>query len=131
MNTSKAYIDVNHIKPERWGTPLVDADWNAFCQALYQGIEGKDWEESMTGPVVKRSGGRQLGLRIISATTCRNCHHCGHSVRNNITNLHNMFAVTLCASVIPAMSATGSHKPTNALENFTHRNNCARPQRRG
>ena len=26
--------------------PLVnDADWHAFCQALYKGIEGKDWEE--------------------------------------------------------------------------------------
>ena len=24
---------------------MVDADWYAFCQALYGGIEGKDWEE--------------------------------------------------------------------------------------
>ena len=32
--TSKAYIDVNHIEPEKWGPPLVDADWHAFCQAL-------------------------------------------------------------------------------------------------
>ena len=23
---------------------LVDANWYAFCQALYKGIEGKDWE---------------------------------------------------------------------------------------
>ena len=38
VNTSKAYIDVNHIKPERWSPPLVDADWYAFCQALYKGI---------------------------------------------------------------------------------------------
>ena len=38
-------IDVKRIKPERWGPPLVDADWYAFCQALYKGIEGKDWEE--------------------------------------------------------------------------------------
>ena len=45
MNTSKAYIDVDHVKPERWEPPLVDADWYAFCQALYKGIEGKDWEE--------------------------------------------------------------------------------------
>ena len=45
VNTPKAYIDVNHIKPERWSLPLVDADWYAFCQALYKGIEGKDWEE--------------------------------------------------------------------------------------
>ena len=31
VNTSKALIDVNHIEPERWGPPLVDADWYAFC----------------------------------------------------------------------------------------------------
>ena len=45
MNTSKALTDVNHIERERWGPPLVDADWYAFCHALYKGIEGKDWEE--------------------------------------------------------------------------------------
>ena len=45
VNTSKALILVNHIKPERWSPPLVDADWYAVCQALYKGIEGKDWEE--------------------------------------------------------------------------------------
>ena len=27
------------------GTPLVDADWYAFCQALCKGIEGENWEE--------------------------------------------------------------------------------------
>ena len=45
MNTSKALIDVDHIEPGRWGPLLVDADWYAFCQALYKGIEGEDWEE--------------------------------------------------------------------------------------
>ena len=45
VNTWKALIDVNHIEPERWGPPLFDADWYAFCQASYQDIEGKDWEE--------------------------------------------------------------------------------------
>ena len=45
VNTSKASINVNHIEPERWGPPLVDADWYASCQALYRGIEGEDWEE--------------------------------------------------------------------------------------
>ena len=45
VNTSKALIDVNHIEPERCCPPLVVADWYAFCQALYKGIEGKDWEE--------------------------------------------------------------------------------------
>ena len=45
VNTSKAYIDVNHIESERWSPPLVNADWYAFYQALYKGIEGEDWEE--------------------------------------------------------------------------------------
>ena len=45
VNTSKEYIDVNHIRPERWCPPLVDADWYALCQALYKGIELEDWEE--------------------------------------------------------------------------------------
>ena len=45
VDTSKALINVNHVEPERWSLPKVDADWYAFCQALYKGIEGKDWEE--------------------------------------------------------------------------------------
>ena len=40
--TSKALLIVNHIEPERWCPPLVDADWYAFCQALHKGIEGED-----------------------------------------------------------------------------------------
>ena len=24
---------------------MVDADWHAFCQAIYKGIEGSEWEE--------------------------------------------------------------------------------------
>ena len=44
VRTSKALINVDHIGPERWSAPLVDADWYAFCQALYKGIEGEDWE---------------------------------------------------------------------------------------
>ena len=45
VGTSTALLDVNHIEPERWGPPLVDAGWCAFCQALYIGIEGEDWED--------------------------------------------------------------------------------------
>ena len=43
--TSEALIDINHIEPGRWGPLLVDADWYAFCQALYKSIKGEDWEE--------------------------------------------------------------------------------------
>ena len=45
VNTWKAYIDVNHISPQRWGPPVVDADWYAFCQVLHKCTEGEDWEE--------------------------------------------------------------------------------------
>ena len=45
VETSKALVIVDHIEQERWCPPLVDADWCAFCQALYKGIEGKDWED--------------------------------------------------------------------------------------
>ena len=45
MGTSKALISVDHIEPGRWGPHLVDADWDAFCQALYKDIEGEDWGE--------------------------------------------------------------------------------------
>ena len=46
MGTWKSYINVDHTAKERWGPlTLVDADWHAFCQALYQGIEGEDCGE--------------------------------------------------------------------------------------
>ena len=45
VETSKALINVDHIEQERWGPPLADADWYAFCQALCKGIEGGDWED--------------------------------------------------------------------------------------
>ena len=45
VNTSKALISVDRIEPGRWGRLLVDGDWYAFCQALYKGIEGEDWED--------------------------------------------------------------------------------------
>ena len=40
-----SYINVEHIAEDRWGPPLVDADWRAFWQAIYKGIEGEDWGE--------------------------------------------------------------------------------------
>ena len=43
--TWKSCINVDHIVKERWGPPLVDADWHAFCQALHQGIAGEDWKQ--------------------------------------------------------------------------------------
>ena len=45
VGTLKTCINVNHIEEERWGPPLLQCDWYAFCQALYKGIEGEDWGE--------------------------------------------------------------------------------------
>ena len=45
VETSKALVNVDHIEQERWSPSLVDADWYAFCQALYKGIEGEDMRE--------------------------------------------------------------------------------------
>ena len=44
VGTWKSYINVDHMAKERWGH-LVGADWHAFSQALYEGIEGEDWRE--------------------------------------------------------------------------------------
>ena len=41
VGTQRAFINTE----QRWGPPLVGADWRAFCQAIYKGIEGKEWEE--------------------------------------------------------------------------------------
>ena len=31
----RTFINTKHIELERWGLPLVDADWHAFCQYIY------------------------------------------------------------------------------------------------
>ena len=45
VGTQRAFVNTKHIEFERWGPPLVDSDWHAFCQAIYKGIEEKEWEE--------------------------------------------------------------------------------------
>ena len=45
MGTQRAFINTEHIEFERWGPLLVDADCHAPCQAIYEGIEGKEREE--------------------------------------------------------------------------------------
>ena len=44
VGTLEGFINVDHIEYDRW-VPLVDADWHAFCQAIYKGIGGEAWEE--------------------------------------------------------------------------------------
>ena len=45
INTQKACINVDHIYEKLWGPPSADADWHAFCQAIYKGVEGSEWRE--------------------------------------------------------------------------------------
>ena len=45
VGSQKACSNVGHIAEDRWGPPLVDADWHASCQAMYKGIEGSEWSE--------------------------------------------------------------------------------------
>ena len=45
VDTQKACINVEHIDETFLRPPVVDADWHAFCQAIYEGIEGNEWEE--------------------------------------------------------------------------------------
>ena len=44
VGTQRAFTTTEHIEVERWGPPLVDAAWYAFCQAINTGIEGKEWK---------------------------------------------------------------------------------------
>ena len=45
MGSLRTFIDTKQKVLERWGPPLVDADWHDFCQATYKGTEGQEWEE--------------------------------------------------------------------------------------
>ena len=40
--------EVREPKVPEGCSPLVDADWYAFCHVLYKGIEGEDWEKCMS-----------------------------------------------------------------------------------
>ena len=42
VGSQKSCINIGHIAEDRWGPPLVDADWHAFCQAIYKGIESSE-----------------------------------------------------------------------------------------
>ena len=33
-------------KKVQW--PFVDEDWHAICQAIFQGVEGSEWETCIT-----------------------------------------------------------------------------------
>ena len=37
-------MDTTRIDRDTWGPPLVDSDWSALCQTLYDGVDQEDWE---------------------------------------------------------------------------------------
>ena len=37
VGTQKSCFNVGLVAQERWGPPLVDGDWHAFCQAIFKG----------------------------------------------------------------------------------------------
>ena len=45
FGTLKACINVDHIDQIFGGPPLVDADWYAFCQPIYERFEESEWAE--------------------------------------------------------------------------------------
>ena len=40
----RTFIDTRNVGNKRCGPPLVDADSHAFCQAIFQGVEGPEWD---------------------------------------------------------------------------------------
>ena len=40
----RTFIDTSNVGDQRWVPPSVDADWHAFCQAIFQRVEGPEWE---------------------------------------------------------------------------------------
>ena len=45
----RTFIDTTN-RGRSIGVPLVDVDWHAFCQAIYQGIEGQQWGSDVLPP---------------------------------------------------------------------------------
>ena len=38
----RSFIDTTNVRDKKIGAPLVDEDWNATCQASFQGVEGSE-----------------------------------------------------------------------------------------
>ena len=40
----RTFIDTSTVGDQRWEPLQVGADWHAFCQSIFQGVEGPEWE---------------------------------------------------------------------------------------
>ena len=38
----RTFIDTSNVRDNRWGPPLVDEDWHALCQAIFNGVEERN-----------------------------------------------------------------------------------------
>ena len=98
VGSKKSCINVDHIAQDRRGPPLVDADWHAFCQAIYKGIEGEYWEElyehhkemSKAAGFMKPNENRKRTLTTQNARTTfwgetKHDWNCGKSTSKNRT----------------------------------------------
>ena len=43
--TLRSFITTANVGASRWWPPLVDEDWHATCQAIYNGVEGAEREK--------------------------------------------------------------------------------------
>ena len=43
--SQKLFVDTSRIPKEKWGPPLMQEDWVALCQALYQSIRRKSGQK--------------------------------------------------------------------------------------
>ena len=85
---TRAFINTEHIEFEWWGPPLVDADWHAFCQAIYKGIEGEEWEELCCHyRELSQATGAQSRVRVKKAKAFWAMKRLGIGVRNFMIQL--------------------------------------------
>ena len=40
----RTFIYTTNVGNKRWEPPPVDQDWHSFCQDMFQGVEGPEWE---------------------------------------------------------------------------------------
>ena len=41
----RTFIDTTDVGDSGWGPLVIDEDWHATCQAIFQGVEGSEWEK--------------------------------------------------------------------------------------
>ena len=70
------FIDSSNVGDQRWVPPSVDAEWHAFCQAIFQGVESDEnparvafVPESPTAALAKELGGLEL-VESAPSVTC-------------------------------------------------------------